>query len=55
MFSACSEPFLDDPIYQTPIDQALNEVPEPVISSEKYKLDCHRTEYYFCPGVNGPL
>ena len=55
MFSACSEPFLDDPIHQTPVDQAINEDITPVLPSDQYKLECYRTEYYFCPGVSGPL
>mgnify|MGYP003121778901 FL=1 len=55
MFSACSEPFLDEPVQQTIVEQAINEDATPVLPSEKYKLECYRTEYYFCPGVSGPL
>ena len=55
--ASCSDVFLDEPApYMTPdIPQAINEDAKPVLPSEKYKLDCYRTEYYFCPGVNGPL
>ena len=55
MFSACSEPFLDEPAEQTIVEQAINEDATPVLPSEKYKLECYRTDYYFCPGVSGPL
>ena len=53
--SGCSESFLDKPeIIPTP-QEAINEPPTPVISSEEYEKKCHRREYYFCPGVGGPL
>ena len=44
-----------DPYSSADIPQAAPEDATPVISSEQYKLECYRTEYYFCPGVDGPL
>lgn len=57
LLPACSDLFLDDPTYMTLADvpQAVTQDIIPVVPSEQYKLDCYRTEYYFCPGVNGPL
>ena len=55
VLSSCSEPFLDKPQITPAPDQAVNEPPTPVISSEEYEKKCHRREYYFCPGVGGPL
>jgi hypothetical protein len=60
LFTGCSEPFMDDPVAFTPADvpQAIEEdnTPvAPVITLEEYKKECYRTEYYFCPGISGPL
>lgn len=55
VLSGCSEAFLEKPQIVEKPQQAINDPPTPVISPEQYKLDCHRTEYYFCPGVSGPL
>lgn len=52
---SCSDPFMDDPALPTDVQQALPEDPKPVISAEEYEKNCHRREYYFCPGVGGPL
>ena len=52
---SCSDTFMDDPPLPGDISYAINADQTPVISAEQYKLDCYRTEYYFCPGVNGPL
>ena len=61
LFTGCSEPFLDDPPPQTTradipqvVDEEIISV-EPVISPEEYQNNCYRTEYYFCPGITGPL
>ena len=61
LLSGCSDVFLDDPPpYMTSADvpQAAQEdvIPvTPAITPEEYKLECYRTEYYFCPGITGPL
>lgn len=55
VLSGCSESFLDKPQIIEKPQEAINDPPTPVISAEQYKLDCYRTEYYFCPGVSGPL
>ena len=55
VFSSCSEPFLDKPQITPAPDQAVNEPSTPVISAKEYEKKCHRREYYFCPGVGGPL
>jgi hypothetical protein len=54
---SCSDVFMDDPVPLVIVDvsQAVDEEPKPVVVQEQYKLDCYRTEYYFCPGVSGPL
>ena len=58
---SCSEPFMDDPapiITNADIAQAAPEDATPVkpaMTPEEYEKLCIRTEYYFCPGVNGPL
>lgn len=53
---SCSEPFMSDPILPAKdVPHAISEDIPAVISPEEYRLQCHRTEYYFCPGVTGPL
>jgi len=53
---SCSDVFMDEPVYSSAdVQQAAPVSTTPVISAEQYKLNCYRTEYYFCPGVNGPL
>ena len=53
---SCSDLFSEEPqMTFTDIPQAVNEDLPSVVPSEKYKLECYRTEYYFCPGVSGPL
>lgn len=55
---ACSDWFMEDPIYYPPptieVDVRGDSIPDP-LSPEEYEKLCIRTEYYFCPGVSGPL
>jgi hypothetical protein len=53
--SACSDAIINQSDSSTTQAEAINEPPKDVLPSEQYKLECYRTEYYFCPGVNGPL
>ena len=53
--TSCGDTMLDAPVMTPDVPQAQNEDPKSVSPSEQYKLQCYRTEYYFCPGVNGPL
>jgi hypothetical protein len=56
VMSSCSDSAGDGPPLMTQdIPEAINEDPKPVMSQEEYEAKCIRTEYYFCPGVNGPL
>jgi len=55
VLSSCSEAYMELPELPPVVHQAIIEDATPVLPSEKYKLDCYRTEYYFCPGVSGPL
>ena len=56
---SCSDWFMEDPVYQAPAlhHDASGENIELVTfgSQEEYEKLCIRTEYYFCPGVSGPL
>ena len=55
--ASCGDTGLDAPNTSSALDvpQAVNEDPRPVLSQAEYEAKCLRTEYYFCPGVNGPL
>jgi len=53
--TGCSESFMDEPHLTLPPEIAVNEPSEPVMLSEEYIKKCYRREYYFCPGVGGPL
>ena len=55
MSIGCSEALMEEPILQTPVQQALKEEPIAVMTAEEYVKKCYRREYYFCPGVGGPL
>ena len=55
LLSSCGDTFLHDPDANITPKEAINEPPKEVTLSEQYKLECYRTEYYFCPGVSGPL
>ena len=57
--SSCSEWFMDEPIYYSVVSledafSAYNETIT-VSSADEYEKMCIVTEYYFCPGVSGPL
>ena len=57
---SCSDGFMDEPLpyMSTDLPQAAPKdiTPvEPAMTAEEYELACIRTEYYFCPGVGGPL
>jgi hypothetical protein len=60
-YSSCSDIFLEDPEHSIPVfleePKKTDEVIEvsPAISFSEYEKKCIRTEYYFCPGVSGPL
>lgn len=60
-YSSCSDIFLEDPERSIPVFLAepkkAGEIIEvsPAISFSEYEKKCIRTEYYFCPGVSGPL
>ncbi len=53
---SCSEWFMENPVYHTHVNYD-NDTSEIIIvdSQEEYEKLCIRTEYYFCPGVSGPL
>jgi len=57
--SSCSDWFLEEPVYNIPSFSATSgfpiEVENDAISQEAYEKLCIRTEYYFCPGVSGPM
>ena len=52
---ACSDTATNELDVTINTPEAINDPPREVKPSEDYKLDCYRTEYYFCPGVSGPL
>lgn len=54
---SCSDWFLEDPVYRTAtvVQKDLIEDSGSNLSAEEYEKLCIRTEYYFCPGVSGPL
>jgi len=56
---SCSDWFMEEPIHlsHSSISEefiAHNQSTQ-IVSDEEYEATCIRTEYYFCPGVNGPL
>ena len=54
----CSDWFMEDPVYPTPTanyDVVNNDEVISAGTQEEYEKLCIRTEYYFCPGVSGPL
>ena len=57
--SGCSEWFMEVPSYYSTrdLDGSLlaNNNPTAVSTQEDHEKLCVRTEYYFCPGVSGPL
>ena len=54
-YLGCSDSFLKEPSITKVPESIVFEEEEAVLSSEEYIKKCYRTEYYFCPGVNGPL
>ena len=55
---ACSDWFMEDPDYYhyfPPVDSASVDIDITATTKEDYEKLCIRTEYYFCPGVSGPL
>ena len=58
LITGCSDWFMDDPEYQIPVvyhDVVQDNEVITANSHEEYEKLCIRTEYYFCPGVSGPL
>ena len=56
--AGCSEWFMDDPVRHNSPPSVFPSSMKDVISAEssrEYEKLCIRTEYYFCPGVSGPL
>ena len=56
--AGCSDWFMDGPVYPTPVvhyDTVPNNEAISAGTQEEYEKLCIRTEYYFCPGVSGPL
>jgi len=57
--SSCSEWFMDEPDYymSSLLDGSLNDQQDIMYTPlrDDYEKLCIRTEYYFCPGVSGPL
>ena len=52
----CSEWFMEEPLYVPTIDESLISIDSTAHELEDdYEKLCIRTEYYFCPGVSGPL
>ena len=51
----CTGTFMEPPEAPGVVHQAEPEKLVAVISSEDYIKQCYRREYYFCPGVGGPL
>ena len=54
---SCSDWFMEDPVYYAPpaVAEDLVEDLNSSLSAREYEKLCIRTEYYFCPGVSGPL
>ena len=57
LLQSCSDWFLEDPIYPSPaVEEVIQKDSTPsALTAEEYEKLCIRTEYYFCPGVSGPL
>ena len=57
--NSCSEWFMEEPIYysSSSLEDAFSAHNEtvPVSNADEYEKMCIVTEYYFCPGVSGPL
>jgi hypothetical protein len=56
---SCSEWFMEEPSHLNHAslgeEYTANNASRQILSDEVYEKTCIRTEYYFCPGVNGPL
>ena len=51
----CTETFMEPPDLPGVVHKAQPEELKAVITAEDYIKQCYKREYYFCPGVGGPL